>query len=165
MPEAERGAAELLATASGMVEHAATLDQSLGELAQRLESLRYKAADVGAELRAYLADDDDTADGPAALEQVQERLAVLSRLARKHGGTIEDVLAHAERCREREAELRDADDALERALDEHGQARVGSTASPSGSRGPAPRPRRSSRPPFATGSPSWRWTAPGSNSS
>ena len=122
MPEAEGGAAELLATASGMVEHAATLDLSLRELAQRLETLRYEAADVGAELRAYLADDDDSADGPAALEQVQERLAVLSRLARKHGGTIEDVLAHAQRCRERQLELRDADDALERAQDEHGQA-------------------------------------------
>ena len=47
---------------------------------------------------------------------------MLSRLARKHGGTIEDVLAHAQRCRERQVELRDADDALERAQDEHGQA-------------------------------------------
>jgi DNA repair protein RecN (Recombination protein N) len=122
VPEAEGGAAELLATASGMVEHAATLDLSLRELAQRLETLRYEAADVGAELRGYLADDDESADGPAALEQVQERLAVLSRLARKHGGTIEDVLAHAQRCRERQLELRDADDALERAQDEHGQA-------------------------------------------
>ena len=78
---------------------------SLRELAQRLQTLRYEAADVGAELRAYLSDDDESADGPAALERVQERLAVLSRLARKHGGTIEDVLAHAQRCRERQLEL------------------------------------------------------------
>jgi DNA repair protein RecN (Recombination protein N) len=111
-----------LATASGMVEHAATLDLSLRALAQRVETLRYEAADVGAELRAYLSDDDDSAEGPAALERVQERLAVLSRLARKHGGTIEDVLAHAQRCRERQLELRDADDALERAQDEHREA-------------------------------------------
>ncbi len=123
VPEAEGGAAELLATAADMVEHAATLDPGLRELAQRLETLRYEAADVGAELRAYLSDDDDeSAEGPAALERVQERLAVLSRLARKHGGTIDDVLAHAERCRERQLELRDADDALERAEDEHRQA-------------------------------------------
>jgi DNA repair protein RecN (Recombination protein N) len=121
VPEADGGAAELLATAAGMVEHAATLDPQLRELAQRLETLRYEAADVGAELRTYLSE-EDTADGPEALEQVQERLAVLSRLARKHGGTVEDVLAHAQRCRERQVELRDADDALERAQDEHGQA-------------------------------------------
>jgi DNA repair protein RecN (Recombination protein N) len=122
VPEGEGGAAELLATAAGMVEQAATLDLRLGELAHRLQTVRYEAADVGAELRAYLADDDDCADDPVALEQVQERLAVLSRLARKHGGTIEDVLDHAQRCRERQLELRDADDALERARDEHGQA-------------------------------------------
>jgi DNA repair protein RecN (Recombination protein N) len=122
VPEAEGGAAELLATASGMVEHAATLDLSLRELAQRLQTLRYEAADVGAELRAYLSVGDDSADGPAALERVHERLGVLSRLARKHGGTIEDVLAHAQRCRERQLALRDADDALERVQDEHGQA-------------------------------------------
>jgi DNA repair protein RecN (Recombination protein N) len=123
VPEADGGAAELLATASGMVEHAAELDPSLRELAQRLETLRYEAADVGAELRAYLSDDDaDATDGPAALERVQERLAVLSRLARKHGGTIDDVLAHAQRCRERQLELRDADDALERARDDYEQA-------------------------------------------
>jgi len=114
VPESEGGAAELLATASGLVEHGAELDPRLGGLAQRLQTLRYEAADVGAELRAYLADDDEDADGPARLEQVQERLALLSRLARKHGATIEDVLAHAQRCRERQAELRDADDALER---------------------------------------------------
>jgi DNA repair protein RecN (Recombination protein N) len=122
VPEADGGAAELLATASGMVEHAATLDLTLRELAQRLETLRYEAADVGAELRAYLSNDDGAEDGPDALERVQERLAVLSRLARKHGGTIEDVLAHAQRCRERQLELHDADDALERVQDEHRQA-------------------------------------------
>jgi DNA repair protein RecN (Recombination protein N) len=122
VPENEGGAAELLATASGMVEHAATLDLSLAALAQRLQTLRYEAADVGAELRAYLSEDDDSAEGPAALERVQERLAALSRLARKHGGTIEDVLAHAHRCRERQLELRDADDALERTQNEHREA-------------------------------------------
>ena len=133
VPEGEGGAAELLATASGMVEHAAALDPGLRELAQRLETLRYEAADVGAELRAYLSDDDDeSVDGPAALERVQERLAVLSRLARKHGGTIDDVLAHAQRCRERQLELRDADDALDRAQDETGRRSSSSTASPSG---------------------------------
>jgi DNA repair protein RecN (Recombination protein N) len=121
VPEADGGAAELLAIAAGMVEQAATLDPQLRELAQRLETLRYEAADVGAELRAYLAE-DETSDEPAALERVQDRLAVLSRLARKHGGTIEDVLVHAQRCRERQVELRDADDALERSEDEHRQA-------------------------------------------
>jgi DNA repair protein RecN (Recombination protein N) len=122
VPDADGGAVELLATATGMVEQAATLDLGLRGLAQRLQTLRYEAVDVGAELRAYLSDNDDPVDGPAELERVEERLAVLSRLARKHGGTIEDVLAHAQRCRERQLELRDADDALERAQGEYAMA-------------------------------------------
>jgi DNA repair protein RecN (Recombination protein N) len=126
VPDGEGGAAELLAAAAGLIEHAAAIDPSLSELAQRLQTLRYEAADVGAELRAYLVD-DEVGDGdgpgrPARLEQVEERLALLSRLVRKHGGTIEDVLAYAERCRARREELQDADDALERAEADHDRA-------------------------------------------
>jgi DNA repair protein RecN (Recombination protein N) len=123
VPDAEGGAAELLAGASGLIGHAAAIDPSLAELAERVQTLRYEAADVGAELRAYLADGEAGADAPARLDQVEERLALLSRLVRKHGGTIEDVLAHAERCRARREELRGADDALERAQAERDEAR------------------------------------------
>jgi DNA repair protein RecN (Recombination protein N) len=123
VPEGDGGAAELLAAAAGLIEHAAAVDPALAGLGQRLQTLRYEAADVGAELRAYLSDDDiGDGDGPARLEQVEERLAALSRLARKHGGTIDDVLAHAERCRTRREELRGADDALERARGERDEA-------------------------------------------
>ncbi|HEX5191476.1 MAG TPA: DNA repair protein RecN [Solirubrobacteraceae bacterium] len=122
VPEAEGGAAELLAAASGLIEHAAAIDPSLAELGHRLQTLRYEAADVGGELRAYLADDAVAADEPARLEQVEERLALLSRLARKHGGTVEDVLAHADRCRARRVQLQDADDALQRVEAERDEA-------------------------------------------
>jgi DNA repair protein RecN (Recombination protein N) len=122
VPDGEGGAAELLAAASGLIEQAATIDPSLAGLGQRLQTLRYEAADVGAELRAYLADDEVGAEGPARLEQVEERLALLSRLARKHGGTIEDAIAHGERCRSRRVQLQDADGALERAQAEHREA-------------------------------------------
>src|SRR5439155_12140 len=47
------------------------------------------------------------------LEVVEERLGVLDRLARKHGGTIAAVLAHAQRSRERRDELASADSALQ----------------------------------------------------
>jgi DNA repair protein RecN (Recombination protein N) len=122
VPDAEGGAAELLAAAAGLIEQATTMDPSLTDLGQRLQTLRYEAADVGAELRAYLADDEAGADGPARLEQVEERLALLSRLARKHGGTVEDALAYAVRCRERRAQLQGADDALQRAEAERDEA-------------------------------------------
>jgi DNA repair protein RecN (Recombination protein N) len=114
-PDAGAGAAELLARAAQQLEAAAALDPGLRELSGRLAELQYEAQDVGAELRSQaLGIDGDAAAAAARLEEVEERLALLARLERKHGGSITEVLAHAERCRARRDELADADDALER---------------------------------------------------
>jgi DNA repair protein RecN (Recombination protein N) len=109
-PEEGIGAGALLARAATEADAAGAFDPRLAALAERLAALRYEAEDVAAELRGYL---DDVEAAPGRLEEVEERLAQFARLARKHGGTIGEVLAHAERCRIREAELRDADIALE----------------------------------------------------
>jgi DNA repair protein RecN (Recombination protein N) len=122
-PEAGVGATELLADASGQLEHVAAVDPRLGALAERLETLRYESEDVSAELRGYLAELEGGGDaGAGRLEEVEERLALLARLERKHGGTIADVLAHADRCRARRDELDNADSALEALEVELGQA-------------------------------------------
>ncbi len=114
----------MLAQAARQVQAAAALDPGLAELSGRLEALQYEAQDVGAELRAYvLGVDGDAAGAPARLEQVEERLALLARLERKHGGSLAEVLAHAERCRARREELAGADDALERVQGELAGAR------------------------------------------
>jgi DNA repair protein RecN (Recombination protein N) len=110
------GAAELLAQAAAALGQAVAMDAALEPLAQRAETLRYEAEDVAGELRAYLLDLEGgagEAGGAARLEELEERLALLARLERKHGGTIADVLAHAARCRERRDELQNADTALE----------------------------------------------------
>jgi DNA repair protein RecN (Recombination protein N) len=52
---------------------------------------------------------------PGRLEVVEERLALLERLRRKHGGTMESVLEHAERCRRRCEELTGCEVAIDRA--------------------------------------------------
>jgi DNA repair protein RecN (Recombination protein N) len=113
-PEAGVGATELLAEAAGQLEQVAAFDPRLKALADRLETLRYESEDVTAELRGYLAGFEGGEDaGVGRLEEVEERLALLARLERKHGGSIADVLAHAERCRARRDELENADSALE----------------------------------------------------
>jgi len=115
VPDAGGGAAELLAQAARELQAAAGLDPGLRELSGRLSALQYEAQDVGAELRAYaLGIDGDAATAAASLEEVEERLALLARLERKHGGSVTEVLAHAARCRIRRDELAGADDALER---------------------------------------------------
>jgi DNA repair protein RecN (Recombination protein N) len=80
--------------------------------------MRYDAEELARELRGYLHDaigigDDTAPQSPARLVEVEERLALFARLERKHGGSIADVLAYAERCRERHAELDGAEVALE----------------------------------------------------
>jgi len=106
-PEEGSGAGSLLATAANEVEAAAAFDPALSDLAGRLAALRYEAEDVAAELRSYL---DRLEAEPGRLEFVEERLALFARLSRKHGGGIAEVLAHAQECRRRRAELQDADE-------------------------------------------------------
>jgi DNA repair protein RecN (Recombination protein N) len=125
-PEAGVGAAELLAQAAAELGHVMAVDPRLTALAQRLETLRYESEDITAELRGYLAELEGGADGGAErLEQIEERLALLARLERKHGGTIAQVLAHAERCRSRRDQLEHADTALEAMEAELTDARTG----------------------------------------
>ncbi len=113
--ETGSGAVELIASAAAQLQSAAAIDPTLAPLAQRLAALQYEAADLGAELHAYLlglAGEGD-ADATARLQEVEERLALLARLERKHGGSVTEVLAHAARCATRRAELVGAESDLE----------------------------------------------------
>jgi DNA repair protein RecN (Recombination protein N) len=129
-PDGAGGVSELLAQAERQLEGIAEIDPRLKAMSERLQALRYEAEDLGQELHAYLldleADGGDGGDGggPASLEQVEERLALFARLQRKHGGTIAEVLAHAERCRDRREQLEHADTALESGEEELAKARA-----------------------------------------
>ncbi|MGZ4344814.1 MAG: DNA repair protein RecN [Solirubrobacteraceae bacterium] len=126
-PEGGGGVSELLAQAERQLEAVAGIDRRLKAMSERLQAVRYEAEDLGQELRAYLLEleaDGGEGGGPASLEQVEERLALFARLQRKHGGTIAEVLAHAERCRARREQLEHADVALESGEQELAEARA-----------------------------------------
>jgi DNA repair protein RecN (Recombination protein N) len=97
------------------------VDPALDELAGRAQSLALEAEDVAAELRRYA---ESLEGDPGELEVVEERLAALDRLERKHGGSIAAVLAHGERCRARRDELAGAEVALEAATAALAEARA-----------------------------------------
>jgi len=118
-PESGVGASELLAQAARPLEAAAEIDPGLEVLSERFHALLYEAQDLGGELRSSLLGLEGS---PGRLEEIEERLAQFARLQRKHGGTIGDVMAHAERCRTRREELEHADVALEAAEAELGKA-------------------------------------------
>jgi DNA repair protein RecN (Recombination protein N) len=120
-PDEGTGVTGLLAMGGSGLDGVAGVDPGLDALAERWRSLAYEADDLAGELLRYA----EGLDGePGALEATEERLAVLERLERKHGGTIADVLAHAERCRARRDELTGAEVALERGAAELEAARA-----------------------------------------
>jgi DNA repair protein RecN (Recombination protein N) len=106
------GAGTLLAAAGRELDAVAAVDAGLDELVERWRALTVEADDLAGELRRY---GEGLEAEPGALQAVEERLALLDRLKRKHGGTIAAVLEHGERCRARRAELDGAEVALEEA--------------------------------------------------
>jgi len=116
------GVGSVLAAAGSALDGVAGLDGALDRLAERWGSLAIEAADLAADLRAY--GEELEADGEGwSLDTLEERLSVFDRLERKHGGTIEAVLAHAETCRVRRDELVGAEVALEAVTAELAAAR------------------------------------------
>ncbi len=90
------GAAAALGQAESLLHGAAGLDRELDAIAERVAALAVELGDVGSELRAYV---EGVESEPGELFAVEERLEAIDRLERKHGGSVESVLAHAERCR------------------------------------------------------------------
>ena len=72
-----------------------------------MAALAVELGDVASELRDY---GEGVEADPGALLAIEERLEAIDRLERKHGGSVESVLAHAERCREEIARLEGAEE-------------------------------------------------------
>jgi DNA repair protein RecN (Recombination protein N) len=121
-PDDGIGAVVALGEAERLADAVAGADPQLDELAERLRALRIEADDLGAELRRYAGGLEAE---PGRLEEVEARVEQYDRLRRKHGGSVESVLAHAEHCRAELARLERSDDdearaeaELEQAVDE-----------------------------------------------
>jgi len=100
------GAVAALALAEQHAGAASGADSELDGLAARLATLRIEAEDLAGELRRYLEGLDAE---PGRLEDVEARLDRYDRLKRKHGGSVEAVLAHAARCRAERERLESAE--------------------------------------------------------
>jgi DNA repair protein RecN (Recombination protein N) len=87
----------------------AELDPALGEVAEALEQA---AAPLQEAVRALQGYANGLTDDPARLEEIEERLALLARLERKHGTTgVAGLMARRDAlAAEVEAASRDADD-------------------------------------------------------
>jgi DNA repair protein RecN (Recombination protein N) len=100
------GAAAALAQAESLLQGVAGLDARLDALSERVAALAVELGDVGSELRDYA---EGLEADPGALQTIEERLEAIDKLERKHGGSVESVLEHAERCRVEIARLEGAE--------------------------------------------------------
>ncbi len=105
---AEGGGGALLGAreARASLAAAAEIDSSLAEASQRLDSLFYDLEDLAGEVRGHHQKIEFT---PERLEACEDRLALIHRLEKKYGATIEAVLRYADDAREKLALLENFD--------------------------------------------------------
>jgi DNA repair protein RecN (Recombination protein N) len=120
-PDSGDGGAAALAGAVRALEAVRGVDAALDALGERLGAVALEAVDLAAELRRY---GEGVEAPPGRLDELEDRLALFDRLKRKHGGTLEAVLAHAEDCRRRREELTGAEEALAAAAGRLAEARA-----------------------------------------
>lgn len=115
---ADRAVATQLDQVARDLAQAARRDPTLRELVERLEAARMEVEEVARDLERYGA---GLTHDPRQLSAAEERLQALRRLVRKHGHTLEELLAWAEGARGELDRLSQGEahiEALSRALSE-----------------------------------------------
>jgi DNA repair protein RecN (Recombination protein N) len=82
--DGEQSVLSLSRRAKNALDSAGAVDSSLGEIHRRFENLYYEAEDISGDFRAYR---DSLSFDPRRLEEVNERLALLSKLKKKYAKT------------------------------------------------------------------------------
>lgn len=83
---------------------------SYGEYSEKLRDILYQVEDIAEEVYAVLSDID--ADPSATLNEIESRLDKISRLKRKYGLTIDEVLAFRDRAYNEYQSLENSDEVL-----------------------------------------------------
>jgi DNA repair protein RecN (Recombination protein N) len=113
------GAVSLIASASTRLDQMQGVDGALDALGERCRALALEAEDLAGELRDY-GERLEAKEGD--LERLEDRLAQIERLGRKHGGDLDAVIAFAERARVRRDQLAGAEVAAGRAAERERKA-------------------------------------------
>jgi DNA repair protein RecN (Recombination protein N) len=107
----ESAATPALGTAAAALAGIAKFGEGLREMAQRTSALQTDATELGADIAREL---EATEYDPAELEAINARLALIERLQRRYGGSIEEIVERAERARQTIEEFENRDDLVAR---------------------------------------------------
>jgi len=98
-----------LRAAGKNLDELARYDEKFNEAAQQISSARAIVGDVSSTLRDYAERIDAS---PERLAEIEDRLALLDRLKRKYGKTIDEVIVLGDEVQRRLAEVEDRDETL-----------------------------------------------------
>jgi len=98
-----------LRTAQKHIEELSRYEPKFKEALAAIETARISVEDVGATLRDYAG---GIQASPEHLAEVEDRLALLDRLKRKYGPTLEDVIHHGEEVSRKLSEMENKDEIL-----------------------------------------------------
>lgn len=107
--EGGASAESALRAAGKNLEELARYDEKFTEAAQQIASARAIVGDVSSMLRDYAERIDAS---PERLAEIEDRLALLDRLKRKYGKTVDEVIALGEEVQRKLAEVEDRDETL-----------------------------------------------------
>jgi DNA repair protein RecN (Recombination protein N) len=103
--EGDNAALPALGTVWKRVGDLAALDGTFTPYLEARETVKSQLEDLAYFLRSYASDIDAS---PARLQEIEDRLAALERLKKKHGATLAEVVATGERLRREMSEIEHA---------------------------------------------------------
>jgi len=109
------GAVALIDDAQGQLESASRYSEGLRAFSEKLLELRYMAQDISDELRDFRAELEFT---PGELDELETRLDVLKRIARKYGDE-EKALEYLDRSKAELSDIEDGENKLGKLESEH----------------------------------------------
>ena len=113
--ESDQAALATLGLVWKRVAELATIDPAFAPYVEAREAIKPQLEDLASLLRGYAANLDAS---PVRLQEVEDRLALVERLKRKYGPTLQDVLERQEKTK---TDIASLDRAGERATDLEGQ--------------------------------------------
>jgi DNA repair protein RecN (Recombination protein N) len=90
-------ATELLGKAAHALEGLAKVDENMQDVQAEAQTMLEQSSELARSIRRYR---EEIEFNPARLDEVEERLGMIRSLQRKYGGTIKEILDHAEKARQ-----------------------------------------------------------------
>jgi DNA repair protein RecN (Recombination protein N) len=117
--ESNESAAAMIRAGFRQLQEVARYDAKFEEALSQLESARIAVEDVGATLGDYA---ESVNVSPERLAEVEDRLALIDRLKRKYGSTLEEVIAYGDDVARKLNEIENKDEVLRKLKQEQKSA-------------------------------------------